>query len=97
MSRAVGTLRHARAMDTSEAVTLLSRVRLGIGRDASLKITHEELNRLLIDVQPAHLRTRAKVAEGATEDGDRARAAFLRERFDRAIGEGNGSGSAGAN
>lgn len=78
--RALGLLQHARTMDSKEAVTLLSRVRLGIGEDPELPMTHEQLSRLVIDVQPAHLR-RITSTEGSVEEGDMARARLLRERF----------------
>lgn len=84
--RAVGVLSHARSMNTEEAVTLLSRVRLGLGRSGGPRMTHEEMNRLLIDVQPAHLRRRAKLEEEAIEEGDQARATYLRKIFGSANG-----------
>ncbi len=80
VQRALGLLAHARMIDSNEAVTLLSRVRLAIGGDFGLRMTHEELNRLLIEVQPAHLRRRRDEIV-SSEDGDRARAAMLRDRF----------------
>lgn len=79
IQRAIGILRHAKSMDSNEAVTLLSRVRLGVGREGGPNLTHPQLNRLLIDVQPAHLRR--GVGAETTEDGDIARAALLRARL----------------
>lgn len=78
--RALGLLQHARTMDSKEAATLLSRVRLGVGGDYGLELGHEQLSRLVIDVQPAHLR-RLTNTEGSVEEGDMARANLLRERF----------------
>ena len=72
-------LSYARSIDVNEAVNLLSRLRLGLNRDVGVEMTHEELNRLLIDVQPAHLRrTGPASAEG---NGDVARADMLRTRL----------------
>lgn len=78
--RAIGILRHARTMESKEAVTLLSRIRLGLDRDLGIPVSHEELNRLIIEVQPAHLR-RLTSTEGSVEGGDAARATLLRNRF----------------
>lgn len=80
VQRAIGLLSHARTIDSNEAVTLLSRLRLGVGRNLGLSITHEQLNRLLIDVQPAHLRRIVKNVD-STEEGDIARATLLRARL----------------
>lgn len=87
IQRAIGLLRFARTIDSKEAVTLLSRVRLGLGGNFGVRLTHEELNRLLIEVQPAHLR-RLTNTEGSIEEGDAARAALLRARFENG-GDGN--------
>ena len=81
VQRAIGVLSHARTMDSSEAVTLLSRVRLGLDRDFGLEMSHQELNRLLIEVQPAHLRRTTNTAGKSTEIGDIARADLLRGKF----------------
>jgi protein arginine kinase len=86
--RALGLLRFARSIDSKEAVTLLSRVRLGLDGDFGVRLSHEELNRLLIEVQPAHLR-RTTHTEGSIEQGDAARAAMLRSRFDNGGNGGN--------
>lgn len=85
--RALGLLRFARTIDSKEAVTLLSRIRLGLEGDFGVRLSHEELNRLMIEVQPAHLR-RATRTEGSIEEGDAARAALLRKRFENG-GAGN--------
>ena len=78
--RAIGVLSHARTIDSNEAIALLSRIRLGVNKEFGLRLTHSELNRLLIDVQPAHLVRLAQLND-STENGDKARAAFLREKF----------------
>lgn len=78
--RAIGILSSARTIDTGEAVGLLSRIRLGLSGKFGLNVSDEELNRLLIEVQPAHLRRRSRLI-GSTENGDVARATLLRERI----------------
>jgi protein arginine kinase len=88
IQRAIGLLRFARRIDSKEAVALLSRIRLGLDGDYGVRLSHEELNRLLIEVQPAHLR-RATNTEGSIEEGDAARAEMLRGRFDNGGNGGN--------
>lgn len=85
VQRALGVLRFARTIDSKEAVTLLSRIRLGLDGDFGVRLSHEELNRLMIEVQPAHLR-RATRTEGSIEEGDAARAELLRRRFENGDG-----------
>lgn len=80
IERAVGVLTHARSMESSEALALLSRIRLGLTRDFGIPFTHEQLSRLIIDVQPAHLR-RSLGEFASAEEGDMARAALLRAKF----------------
>lgn len=80
VERALGLLGRARRMDSTEATTLLSHVRLGVERNPAVKIGHEQLDRLLVEVQPAHLLRRAPDLEDSMER-DVARAAFLREKF----------------
>jgi len=78
--RAYGLLVHARIMASSEAFKLLSPIRLGIERGYFPSFTHHDLNRLIVQVQPAHL----QITEGETagvEDRDIARARLLRAAF----------------
>jgi protein arginine kinase len=79
--RSYGTLVQARMINSAEAIGLLSRLRLGIERGHFHdRLTHHDLNRLLIEIQPGHLMAMRKVAE-ETELRDAARADFLRERL----------------
>jgi protein arginine kinase len=78
--RAVGVLTHARSIDSQEAVMLLSRVRLGVDRDYGIRLSHEQLNRLMIDIQPAHLARLAPESTGSDER-DAVRAQVLRRRL----------------
>lgn len=78
--RAVGVLATARRIDSVEAVSLLSRTRLGIGQDWGIPMSHPQLSRLLVDIQPSHLQYRFDA--GATPEArDLARAKFLRSKF----------------
>ncbi|MBI3735344.1 protein arginine kinase [Candidatus Sumerlaeota bacterium] len=78
--RALGILGSARAINSEEAISLLSRLRLGIDHNLGIKMTHEELNGLLIEVQPAHL---LRIVPQSASSGERdvARAAYLRAKF----------------
>lgn len=78
--RAFGALTHARLMSTEEAMTLLSRIRMGIDRGFFTNIDHYKLNKLIIEIQPAHMEYRGTDMEGGT-GRDLARATFLRNYF----------------
>ncbi len=81
IQRAVGILSFARSLDSNEASGLLSRLRLGVNRDFGYRISHEELNHLMIEIQPAHLLHLTPQASSSDEQRDAARAAYLRTRF----------------
>jgi protein arginine kinase len=78
--RSVGLLGMARRIDTLEALQLLSRARLGIGQDWGVRLSHVELNRLFLEVQPAHLQRLRRVS-GTPEERDVERAVLLRSIF----------------
>lgn len=83
--RAIGVLATARRIDSAEAITLLSRTRLGIGQDWGVRLGHTQLSRLFIEVQPSHLQFLHH--SGATPDErDLARAKLLREQFGAGAG-----------
>lgn len=78
--RAYAILTHARILESSEAFKLLSPIRLGIEKGYFSFLTHHQLNRLVVAVQPAHV----QLAEGencSVEQRDIARARFLRSAF----------------
>ncbi|MEN6626670.1 MAG: ATP--guanido phosphotransferase [Candidatus Sumerlaeia bacterium] len=78
--RALGILASARQMTSAEAATLLSRTRLGVAQDWGMPLGHAELNRLFVQIQPAHLRFN----QGADDDPDKrdlVRADYLRSIF----------------
>ncbi|MBM3335536.1 protein arginine kinase [Candidatus Sumerlaeota bacterium] len=80
--RAYGQLTNARIMSSAEAFRLLSPIRLGIGRGFFGALTHHDLNRLFVAVQPAHLQM-AQTGAAGVEERDIARARFLQGVFGR--------------
>lgn len=77
--RAIGVLATARSIDSAEASSLLSRTRLAVGRDWGMPLNHARLNRLFIDIQPAHVHLKA--SNVPSEDRDMVRASMLRSVF----------------
>ena len=75
--RAAATLRAARLLGSEEATKLLANIRLGICMELIPDISLELVQRLLLQVQPAHL---ARIDATATDDdkGRIARAALVR-------------------
>ena len=78
--RSFGLLSQARTMSTEEAMSLLSRIRLGIDRGYFKNMDHSLLNKLIIDVQPAHVESTSSEGDSAENRGV-ARAAMLRSCF----------------
>ena len=84
--RAIGVLATARRIDSAEAIALLSRTRLGIGQEWGVRLSHTQLSRLFVDIQPSHLQFLHQA--GATpEERDLARANLLRAKFSFADGD----------
>lgn len=80
-ARAEGILTSARLMTTQEALERLSELRLGIALGLTKKIDMPTVDRLLLDVQPAHLQAAAgRSMTGEERDGERA------DRLRRALG-----------
>lgn len=73
--RAYGLLRHARSTGFEEVMNLLSGVRLGVGLDLIRGVRVYTLNRIMIFAQAAHL----ELVDGAGQDADVARAAYVRQ------------------
>lgn len=84
--RSYAVLSNARMIDSSEAMKLLSRIRLGIDRGYFSSFTHSELNKLIIEIQPAHLELREGGSVGG-EARDMVRAGLLRKRFQGLISD----------
>lgn len=78
--RAYGILTHARTISSQEAVSLLSKLRFGIDR-GYFKLTHPELNQMVIQVQPGHLQFAESAPPANAEARDTVRAEFLRRRL----------------
>ena len=78
--RSFGALTNSRMVSSRDALQMLSHLRLGIEQGLFAGLTHAQLNRLMIDVQPAHLQFVEKAALGE-EARDVARATFLRRRL----------------
>ncbi len=85
--RSFGILTHARRLDTSEAMRLLSRLRLGIDEGYFKNLSHETLNLLAMEIQPAHLMFRHGGDAEGSEARDQARARLIRERLHEAESE----------
>jgi len=80
IGRAFAILQHASIMDSTEAVAHLSKIRLGIDQGFFHPLTHTELSRLMMDIQPAHL----QFAQGGhipEEKRDNIRAQMLHQRL----------------
>ncbi len=76
--RAYGLLRYARRVDTKEALSLISAVRLGVGMGIVSDVTFKRLNELLVYIQPAHLQMRIGKAMDHQER-DVVRANYIRQ------------------
>jgi protein arginine kinase len=76
--RAYGLLRYARSVNTKEALSLISAIRLGVGAGLIGDVSIRSLNELLIYTQPAHLQ---KVNDRKMNAGERdvARAEYIRQ------------------
>jgi protein arginine kinase len=87
--KSYGALTHSRMLSSRDALTLLSRLRLGIDQGLFANLTHHELSRLMIEVQPAHLQhnTNSLIGEEAR---DIARATSLRRRLQDIRGDKSG-------
>lgn len=89
--RALGLLKMARRIDSSEAISLLSKARLGVGKGWGMELTHMQLSRLLVDIQPGHLQCQRNA--GATPEGrDVTRAQYIRAVFENG-GKNTGNGN----
>ena len=81
--RAYGLLRYSRSVNTKEALSLISAVRLGVGAGLVKDVPVRTLNELLVYIQPAHLQMRQGTALDPQER-DVARAAYIRDALARA-------------
>ncbi|MBQ3265867.1 MAG: protein arginine kinase [Ruminococcus sp.] len=78
--RALGVLKTARLMDHSEAMRLLSLVRLGVSAKLFETLSTDSIDKLTVEIQPASIMTRFG-DDMSPRDRDIKRASILRERF----------------
>lgn len=76
--RSVGILKYARVISTAEAMNLLSTVRMGIEMGIIRDIDINNVNNLIVNIQPATLQLISGV-EAAAGSRDKIRAGILRE------------------
>jgi protein arginine kinase len=78
IGRAYGTLKSAHIITSSETITLLSAIRLGVDLGIVKNLDKEKVNELLILTQPAHLqKLEGKLLN--SQERDIKRAALIRE------------------
>ncbi|MEE9368690.1 MAG: protein arginine kinase [Pontiella sp.] len=88
VSRAFGTLSHAKLISSGEALNLLSSLRLGLDLGLITKFSRRELDMLFISIQPAHLqKLENKVLE--PDERDVVRAEMLRNYMENATEDGS--------
>ena len=78
--RALGILKSAMLMDHSEAMRLLSLVRLGVSEKKLATLSTDSIDKLMVEIQPASIMTRFG-EDMSPRDRDIKRADILRERF----------------
>jgi len=80
IARALGVLKTALVIDHSEAMSLLSLVRLGVASKKLSTLSTDSIDRLIVEIQPATIMT--KYGEDMTpQERDIKRADMIRERF----------------
>ena len=77
IGRAYGILANAAMMNSSEALDLLSGLRLGVDLHLLPKMNRHDIDQLFIQIQPAHLQTAASAAL-SPEERDMKRAQLIR-------------------
>ena len=80
IARALGVLKTALVMDHSEAMSLLSLVRLGAASKKLSTLSTDSIDRLIVEIQPASIMTRFG-EEMTPQERDIKRAEMIRERF----------------
>ncbi len=82
VGRALGLVRYAARLSVDEALESLAALRLGAVLGLLPRLPRPRIERLWIEVQPAHLALRAEAAQTAPkQDQDEFRAAFLRQNL----------------
>ena len=81
IARALGTLKSALIMDHSEAMSLLSLVRLGVSSKKLTTLSTDSIDKLIVEIQPASVMTR--FGEDMTpQERDIKRAELIRGKFE---------------
>ena len=78
--RALGIIKSAMLMDHSEAMQLLSLVRLGVSEKKLETLSTDSIDKLIVEIQPASIMTRYG-DDMSPRDRDIKRAEILRDRF----------------
>jgi protein arginine kinase len=78
--RAYGLLKNARLINSKEAMALISTVRMGVGLGIIGDLKFEDINKILITIQPMHIQRRYG-EELTAENRDRMRANYIRKSF----------------
>ena len=80
--RALGVLRSARILTLEAAFKYLSRLRVGVALGIIDSVAMSTVNRLLLEVQPAHLARIRSIPASAADDDRAARATHVRATLD---------------
>ena len=80
ISRALGVLKSAMLMDHSEAMSLLSLVRLGVSSKKLTTLSTDSIDKLIVEIQPASIMT-AYGEDMSPQQRDVKRAELIRGRF----------------
>ncbi len=80
LHRALGTLKSALLMDHSEAMALLSLVRLGVSSKKLETLSTDSIDKLIVEIQPASIMTRFG-DDMTPRDRDIKRAEMIRNKF----------------
>ena len=79
--RCLGILKTARIMNHSEAMKLLSNVRLGVAHNILQTLSLDSIDKLMCDIQPASVLQRYSTEELTVQQRDIKRADYLREKL----------------
>lgn len=80
ISRALGILKTAKLMDHSEAMSLLSLVRLGVTSKKLETLSADSIDKLIVEIQPASIMSRCG-EDMSPRDRDIKRAEIIRNKF----------------
>ncbi|AHM55455.1 putative ATP:guanido phosphotransferase [Peptoclostridium acidaminophilum DSM 3953] len=83
--RSLGILKSARTIDSNEAMNLLSNVKLGIEMGLIDDMKSREIDKLFIEIQPAHQQSMS--GQNKAQERDVKRAEYLRKELSQNINE----------